>query len=48
MSPRPGHLDEIANTRLPRPRTMGTMEDETFVRTVGTIRRSLKQEGSID
>ncbi len=48
MSPRPGHLDEIASTRLPRPRTMATMEEDTFVKTVGTIRRSLKQEGSID
>lgn len=48
MSPRPGHLDEIASTRLPRPRTMATMEDGTFVRTVGAIRRSLKQEGNID
>ncbi|MDE0103553.1 MAG: ABC transporter ATP-binding protein [Bryobacterales bacterium] len=48
MSPRPGHLDEIANPRLPRPRTMATMEDDTFVRTVGGIRRSLKQEGNID
>ena len=48
MSPRPGHLDEIANPRLPRPRTMATMEDDTFVKTVGNIRRSLKQEGNID
>jgi NitT/TauT family transport system ATP-binding protein len=48
MSPRPGHIDEIVHTNLPRPRTMATMEKEPFVKTVGAIRRLLRQEGSID
>ena len=41
MSPRPGHIQEIVPIRLPRPRTMQTMETPEFTRSVTDIRRLL-------
>jgi NitT/TauT family transport system ATP-binding protein len=41
MSPRPGHIQEIVPIRLPRPRTMQTMETSEFTASVAYIRRSL-------
>lgn len=41
MSPRPGHLLEIVPIRLPRPRTMQTMETPEFTSSVAGIRRLL-------
>jgi NitT/TauT family transport system ATP-binding protein len=41
MSPRPGHLLQIVPIRLPRPRTMQTMETPEFAGSVAGIRRLL-------
>ncbi len=48
MTPRPGRISEIIHVDIPRPRSLSTMGDETFVELTQRIRNLLYVEGSMD
>jgi NitT/TauT family transport system ATP-binding protein len=48
MTARPGKIAETITVDIPRPRSLSTMGDETFVSLTQRIRRLLYAKGSLD